>query len=116
VSQSLGDAAPEFTAETTDGPIRFHDGIGNRWAVLFSHSKDFTPVSTTEPGYVARLKPKLGKRGVKAIGLCASWDPGEDVIIVPSVRDEEAKVTFPKGVEAAQALSPPDPAPIDNGS
>jgi AhpC/TSA family protein len=98
----LGDTAPEFTAETTDAPIRFHDWIGDRWAVLFSHPKEFTPVSTTEPGYVARLKPELGKRGVKAIGLNGDWDPGEDVIIVPSVTDEEAKVTFPKGSNALE--------------
>jgi alkyl hydroperoxide reductase subunit AhpC len=71
----LGDTAPDFEAHSTEGTIRFHEWIGDTWAVLFSHPKDFTPVCTTEIGYMARIKPEFDRRGVKIMGL--SVDPLE---------------------------------------
>jgi alkyl hydroperoxide reductase subunit AhpC len=76
MSLQIGQTAPDFTADTTEGPISFHDWIGDGWAILFTHPKDFTPVCTTELGYMAKLKPEFEKRNCKVVGL--SVDPVEN--------------------------------------
>src|SRR3954463_15719025 len=76
LSLTIGDTAPDFSAETTLGPIDFHEWIGDGWAVLFSHPRAFTPVCTTELGYMARIKPEFDKRGAKIIAI--STDPADD--------------------------------------
>jgi thioredoxin-dependent peroxiredoxin len=73
MSLQIGDTAPDFEAESTEGTLRFHDWLGDDWGVLFSHPKDFTPVCTTELGYMARIKPEFDRRGVKIVSL--SVDP-----------------------------------------
>jgi len=91
----INDTAPDFTADTTQGPIRFHEWIGNGWAILFSHPKDFTPVCTTELGYMAGLEPEFAKRNTKILGL--SVDPITDhARWAKDIEETQGhKVTFP---------------------
>src|SRR6478672_7234207 len=104
MSLRIGDVAPDFEAETTEGKIKFHEWIGDSWAILFSHPKDFTPVCTTELGYMARLQPEFKKRNVKIIGLSVDpvtshgkWksdieDTQNCVVDYPMIGDPELKV------------------------
>ena len=95
MSLHIGDIAPDFTAETTEGTIRFHEWIGDGWAILFSHPKDFTPVCTTELGYMAGLKPEFDRRNCKILGL--SIDPVSDhTRWVKDIEETQGhKVTYP---------------------
>ena len=97
---TIGDTAPNFTAQTTDGEIEFHEWIGDGWAVLFSHPRDFTPVCTTELGYMASIKPDFDKRGAKIIGL--SVDPV----------DNHAK--WAQDIESSQGTAPNYPIIADS--
>ena len=97
---AIGDTAPDFQAQTTEGPISFHEWIGDSWAVLFSHPKDFTPICTTELGYMAKIKPEFDRRGVKIIGLS-----------VDGIRDHER---WAADIEETQGYAPN--YPIIDGS
>ena len=96
----LNDTAPDFEADTTEGRIRFHDWIGDSWAVLFSHPKDFTPVCTTELGYMAKVKPEFDRRGVKIIGL--------------SVDPTDRHADWAKDIEETQGQAPNYPIVADS--
>lgn len=95
MSLRLGDTAPDFTQDSTEGPLHFYDWAGSSWVVLFSHPKDYTPVCTTELGLVAKLKPEFDKRGVKVVGL--SVDPADSHAgWAKDIEDTQgAKLNFP---------------------
>ena len=126
----INDEAPDFTAETTEGTVRFHDWIGEGWAVLFSHPKDFTPVCTTELGYMAGLKPEFDKRNCKIVGLSvdgvgdhARWSADIEetqghAVTYPLIGDPELKVAklfdmLPAGAgDTAEGRTPADNATV----
>ena len=127
MSLRINDVAPDFEAETSQGKIKFHDWLGNSWGVLFSHPKDFTPVCTTELGYMAKLKPEFDKRNVKIIGL--SVDPVTDharwaddiketqgtAPNYPIIGDSDFKVSKLYGMLAAEVSGDPKKrTPADN--
>jgi alkyl hydroperoxide reductase subunit AhpC len=116
MSLRINDTAPDFTAETTQGPVHFHEWIGDQWAVLFSHPKDFTPVCTTELGAVARLVPEFAKRNTKVIGL--SVDPVENhgKWAADIEETQGAAVTFPMiGDTKLEVAKLYDMLPADSG-
>ena len=96
----INDTAPDFEAETTEGPIRFYDWAGDDWVVMFSHPKDFTPICTTELGYMARIKPEFDRRGVKIIGL--------------SVDPVDKHANWAKDIEETQGVAPNFPILADS--
>jgi alkyl hydroperoxide reductase subunit AhpC len=101
----LGDIAPDFTQESTEGTINFHEWIGNSWAVLFSHPKDFTPVCTTELGYVAKIKPEFEKRNVKVIALSVDAVDSHNRWFADIEETQHSKMNFPVLGDADRKVS-----------
>jgi alkyl hydroperoxide reductase subunit AhpC len=95
MSLRIGDTAPDFTAETTEGTLAFHDWIGDSWAVLFSHPKDYTPVCTTELGYMAKIKPEFDRRNVKVIGLSVDSTGDHEGWLADIEETQGAKPNYP---------------------
>ena len=95
MSLRINDVAPDFTANTTQGPIKFHDWIGDKWAILFSHPKDFTPVCTTELGYMAKIEPEFTKRNAKLIGLSVDPVDSHSRWLSDIEETQGAKVSYP---------------------
>ena len=125
----LGDVAPDFEAETTQGRVRFHDWIGGSWAVLFSHPRNFTPVCTTELGYLAKLKPEFDRRNVKIIGLSvdpldnfAEWAADIEAtqghaLNYPMIADADFRVSVLYGMLPAETSGDPEQrTPADNAT
>lgn len=116
MSLRIGDVAPDFSAETTQGPIKFHDWLGNSWGVLFSHPKDFTPVCTTELGYMAGLQPEFEKRNCKILGLSVDPVTNHGKWAVDIEETQGHKVNFPMiGDPELQIAKLYDMLPTDAG-
>jgi len=128
MSLRINDTAPDFEAETTQGKIRFHDWIGDKWAILFSHPKDFTPVCTTELGYMAKIEPEFTKRNAKLIGLSAdpvdrheSWSKDIEEtqgakVKYPMIGDSELKVAKLYNMLPADEVASDGRTPANNAT